>query len=54
LTFCRAPQLAGDSTGGRIKAELDATLKRFPTIMKTQILTSAGHCLDDLSGQDNC
>jgi hypothetical protein len=54
LKFCRATQLAGDTTGGRIKAELDATLKQFPTITKTQILTSAGHCFDDLSGQDNC
>jgi hypothetical protein len=54
LRFCRASQLAGDTTGGRIKAELDATLKQFPTITKTQILTSAGHCFDDLSGQDSC
>jgi hypothetical protein len=54
LTSCRATQLAGDTTGGRIRAELEATLKQFPTITKTQILTGAGHCLDDLSGQDNC
>ena len=54
LKFCRATQLAGDLVGPRIKAELDATLKQFPTITKTQILTNTGHCFDDASGQDNC
>jgi hypothetical protein len=54
LKFCRATQLAGDLVGPRIRAELDATLKQFPTITKTQILTNTGHCFDDASGQDNC
>ena len=54
LKFCRATQLAGDLVGPRIRAELDATLKQFPTITKTQILTNTGHCFDDSSGLDNC
>ena len=54
LKFCRATQLAGDLVGPRIRAELDATLKQFPTITKTQILTNTGHCFDDASGQDIC
>ncbi len=54
LKFCRATQLAGDLVGPRIRAELDATLKQFSTITKTQILTNTGHCFDDASGQDNC
>jgi hypothetical protein len=54
LTFCRAVQLAGDLAGARIAAELNATLTQFATIKKAQILTSAGQCFNDLSGQDNC
>jgi hypothetical protein len=54
LQFCRATQLAGDLVGPRIRAELDATLKQFPTITTTQILTSTGHCFDDSSGTDTC
>jgi hypothetical protein len=54
LKFCRATQLAGDLVGPRIKAQLNATLKQFPTITKTQTLTNTGHCFDDASGQDNC
>ncbi len=54
LKFCRATQLAGDLVGPRIKAQLNATLTQFPTITKTQILTSSGHCFDDASGQDIC
>jgi spore germination protein GerM len=52
--FCRATQLAGDLTGGRIKAQLNATLTQFATIKKVQILTNMGHCFDDASGQDIC
>jgi hypothetical protein len=54
LKFCRATQLAGDLTGARIKAQLNATLTQFATIKRVQILTITGHCFDDASGQDNC
>jgi hypothetical protein len=54
LKFCRATRLAGDLTGGRIKAQLNATLTRFATIKKVQVLTNTGQCFDDASGQDIC
>jgi hypothetical protein len=54
VKFCRATQLAGDLTGARIKAQLNATLTQFATIKKVQILTSTVHCFDDASGQDIC
>lgn len=54
LRFCRPTQLAGDLTGGIIRAEIDATLKQFPTIHKVVILNSSGSCFDDLSGQNLC
>lgn len=54
LRFCRGISLAGDLTGGRISAQIVATLKQFPTITKTQILTNTNHCFNDLSGLDNC
>lgn len=54
LRFCRTTQLAGDLTGGIIRAEINATLTQFPTIHKVVILTSGGSCFDDLSGQNLC
>jgi hypothetical protein len=54
LRFCRTTQLAGDLTGGIITAEINATLKQFPTIHKVVILNSNGSCFDDLSGQNLC
>lgn len=54
LRFCRPTQLAGDLTGGIISAEINATLKQFPTIHKVVILNSSGSCFDDLSGQNLC
>lgn len=54
LRFCRPTQLAGDLTGGVISAEINATLKQFPSIQKVVILNSSGSCFDDLSGQNLC
>lgn len=54
LRFCRTTQLAGDLTGGIIKAEINATLTQFSTIHKVVILNSSGSCFDDLSGQNLC
>lgn len=54
LRFCRPITLAGDLTGGRIKAEITATLTQFPNVTKVIILTNTGHCFDDLSGADMC
>lgn len=54
LKFCKQTQLAGDLVGGRIQAEIVATLTQFPNVTKVIILTSSGHCFNDLSGADMC
>lgn len=54
LQFCRTVSLAGDLTGARISAEIDAILTQFPSTQQVVILTSAGSCFDDLSGQNLC
>jgi hypothetical protein len=54
LKFCKQTQLAGDLTGARIQAEIVATLTQFPNVTKVIILTSSGHCFNDLSGADMC
>ncbi len=54
LRFCRTTSLPGDLSGGRIRAEIDRTLRQFPTITADVILDSTGHCFDDLSGMDMC
>jgi spore germination protein GerM len=54
LKFCKQTQLAGDLTGARIQAEIVATLTQFPNVTKVIILTSGGHCFNDLSGADMC
>ncbi|HEY7834419.1 MAG TPA: hypothetical protein VIG30_12660 [Ktedonobacterales bacterium] len=54
LRFCRPTTLPGDLSGGRIKAEITATLTQFPNVTKVIILNDTGHCFDDLSGGDLC
>ncbi|GAC1645168.1 MAG: hypothetical protein NVS4B12_10980 [Ktedonobacteraceae bacterium] len=54
LQFCRAITSAGIGSDARVQAEIDATLKQFPTIKKVVILTKDGHCFADESGQDHC
>jgi hypothetical protein len=54
LRFCRSTSLPGDLSGGRITAQVNATLTQFSTIKKVQILEKNGSCFDDLSGQNNC
>jgi len=54
LKFCRPTTLPGEGTGGRIKAEINATLLQFPSIKKVVILGQNGTCWDDLSGQNQC
>ena len=54
LQFCRTTALPGDLSGGRIKAEISATLTQFPNNQRVVILTSSGACFDDLSGQNAC
>jgi hypothetical protein len=58
LKFCKTTSLPGDLSGSRITAQINASIKQFSTpskpITTVQILNSAGHCFNDLSGQDNC
>jgi hypothetical protein len=54
LQFCRAVGIPGELAGFRMVAEVNATLKQFPTIQKIIILNENGHCFNDLRGGDTC
>jgi len=54
LKFCRTVSLAGDLTGGRISAEIDAILTQFPSTQQVVILTNTGGCFNDLRGGNLC
>ena len=54
LRFCRPTSSFGIGTDARVTAEINATLKQFPTIKAVAILTSSGHCFADERGQDFC
>lgn len=54
LQFCRETSLAGDLTGGRIAAEINATLLQFPNIKQVAILTQSSGCFNDFKGSNDC
>ncbi|HLZ22271.1 MAG TPA: hypothetical protein VKQ30_09130 [Ktedonobacterales bacterium] len=54
LKLCHATSLAGDLTGGRIAAEIDATLLQFSNIKQVAILTQSGSCFNDFKGANDC
>lgn len=54
LKFCRTVSLAGDLTGGRITAQVDAILTQFPSTQQVVILTDTGSCFNDLRGGNLC
>ncbi len=54
LKFCRPTTLAGDFTGPRIMAEIDATLEQFSSIKKVVILDSSGNCWAALKTGNDC
>ena len=54
LKFCRPMALAGEGTGARITAEIDATMLQFSSVKKVVIFNSAGNCFNDLSTQNLC
>jgi hypothetical protein len=54
LQFCRSTNSPGIGADARVTAEINATLKQFPSIKKVVILTKDGHCFGDLSGKDSC
>ena len=54
LKFCRTTLLAGDFTGVRITAEIDATLLQFSSVKKVVILDSSGNCWAALKTGNDC
>lgn len=54
LQFCRTISSPGIGADARVQAQINATLKQFPTIKKVVILTKEGHCFADGSGTDLC
>ncbi len=54
LQFCRTLSLGGIGDDARIGSELQATLTQFANIRVAVILTKAGDCFGDLSGQNRC
>ena len=54
LRLCRASISPGIGADARILAETNATLKQFSNIKNVVVLTQAGHCFGDESGQDLC
>jgi len=45
---------SGAGRDARVHAQIDATLRQFPTIRAVRLIGSTGRCLFDLSGQDRC
>jgi hypothetical protein len=46
--------LAGEGTGARITAEIDATLLQFSSVKKVVILNASGNCFADLKDGNDC
>src|SRR5207244_13278537 len=54
IKFCRSLMSAGIGADARVTAEINATLKQFPNVIKVVILTKEWHCFGDESGKDLC
>jgi Sporulation and spore germination len=54
VRFCHATISAGVGQDARVLAEIQATLRQFPTVERVRLLARDGHCLFDLSGLDRC
>jgi hypothetical protein len=54
VQFCRLVSSAGVGQDARTQAQIEATLRQFPTVRRVRLLTSDGHCLFDQSGLDLC
>lgn len=54
VTFCRAIASAGTGQNARVRSQIDATLRQFPTVERVRVLNADGHCLFDASGLDLC
>lgn len=54
VRFCRQLSSAGVGQDARVRSEIDATLRQFPTVQRVRLLAQDGHCLFDASGLDRC
>jgi hypothetical protein len=54
VRLCRQTTSAGIGQDARANAELEATLKQFPSVQRVRVLTTDNHCLFDMSGLDRC
>ena len=54
LRLCRVSSSPGTGADARILAEINATLKQFSNIKSVVVLTQAGNCFGDKSGQNRC
>jgi hypothetical protein len=50
VQLCRQTASAGIGQDARAQSEINATLMQFPGVSRVIVLSSAGHCLFDLSG----
>ena len=54
VRFCRTLTSGGVGQDARMRAQIETTLRQFPTIRAVRLLGRSGHCLFDESGQDRC
>jgi hypothetical protein len=54
VRFCRAIASAGVGQDARIRTQIEATLRQFPTIRAIRLLGSDGRCIFARSDQDRC
>ena len=54
VRFCRAVASAGVGQDARMRSQIEATLRQFPTIRAVRLLGSNGRCLFDQHGTDSC
>ncbi|HZO29724.1 MAG TPA: GerMN domain-containing protein [Chloroflexota bacterium] len=54
VRFCRAVGSAGVGQDPRMRSQIEATLRQFPTIRAVRLLGSDGRCLFDRHGTDGC
>ena len=54
VRFGRPTTSASVGQDARVLAEIEATLRQFPTVQQVRALSQSGHCLFDQSGLTRC
>ena len=54
VQFCREISSGGIGQDARAQSAIEATLRQFSTVQHVRLLTSDGHCLFDMTGEDRC